>query len=49
LNSLKTLGFDKDVLLPALDEAGIDPGRRGETLELAEFAALTKALSKLTL
>lgn len=49
LNSLKTLGFGKDVLLPALDEAGIDPGRRGETLELAEFAALTKALSKLTL
>ncbi len=49
LNSLKTLGFGKDVLLPALDEAGIDPGRRGETLELAEFATLTKALSKLTL
>ena len=48
LNSLKTLGFGKDGLLSALREAGVDPGRRGETLGLSEFAALTKALSKLT-
>jgi 16S rRNA A1518/A1519 N6-dimethyltransferase RsmA/KsgA/DIM1 with predicted DNA glycosylase/AP lyase activity len=25
-------------------EAGIDPGRRGETLDLSEFARLTEAL-----
>ncbi|HOK55388.1 MAG TPA: 16S rRNA (adenine(1518)-N(6)/adenine(1519)-N(6))-dimethyltransferase, partial [Armatimonadota bacterium] len=27
----------------ALNKAGIDPSRRGETLSLEEFAAITKA------
>jgi 16S rRNA (adenine1518-N6/adenine1519-N6)-dimethyltransferase len=28
------------------EEAGIDPGRRGETLDLAEFACLAEALGR---
>ncbi|MBI5587315.1 MAG: 16S rRNA (adenine(1518)-N(6)/adenine(1519)-N(6))-dimethyltransferase RsmA [Deltaproteobacteria bacterium] len=48
LNSLKVLGFGKDSLLRALEEAGIDPGRRGETLDMTGFGALTRALAKLT-
>jgi 16S rRNA (adenine1518-N6/adenine1519-N6)-dimethyltransferase len=35
---------DKDTLAAALKEAGIDPTRRGETLSLEEFAALTRAV-----
>ncbi|WP_040285238.1 16S rRNA (adenine(1518)-N(6)/adenine(1519)-N(6))-dimethyltransferase RsmA [Sporosarcina koreensis] len=31
-------------ILTALDTAGIDPGRRGETLSIQEFAALSNAL-----
>lgn len=34
----------KDHLLAALEEAEIDPSRRGETLSLAEFARLVQAL-----
>lgn len=34
----------KDHLLAALEEAEIDPSRRGETLSLDEFARLTQAL-----
>ena len=43
-NALKSLGFSRDTLQGALTMAGIDPLRRGETLSLAEFAALTAAL-----
>jgi 16S rRNA (adenine1518-N6/adenine1519-N6)-dimethyltransferase len=35
---------DSDVLGAALARAGIDPGRRGETLTVAEWAALDRAL-----
>ncbi|MEM1505839.1 16S rRNA (adenine(1518)-N(6)/adenine(1519)-N(6))-dimethyltransferase RsmA [Domibacillus sp. 8LH] len=35
----------KEVITEALEEAGIEPSRRGETLSLAEFAALAKALA----
>jgi 16S rRNA A1518/A1519 N6-dimethyltransferase RsmA/KsgA/DIM1 with predicted DNA glycosylase/AP lyase activity len=28
------------------EDAGIDPGRRGETLDLAEFACLAEALGR---
>lgn len=35
------LGVDRGVWQSVLGNAGIDPGRRGETLTLAEFAALT--------
>ncbi|MCM3791151.1 16S rRNA (adenine(1518)-N(6)/adenine(1519)-N(6))-dimethyltransferase RsmA [Domibacillus indicus] len=35
----------KEVITEALEEAGIESSRRGETLSLAEFAALAKALA----
>ncbi|MCM3457132.1 16S rRNA (adenine(1518)-N(6)/adenine(1519)-N(6))-dimethyltransferase RsmA [Heyndrickxia oleronia] len=34
----------KEEILEALDQIGIDPGRRGETLSIEEFAALSNAL-----
>lgn len=48
LNNLQArFGKDrKEELLAALAEAGLDPGRRGETLSLAEFAALGGALAR---
>lgn len=45
LNALSTsaeLGWDKARAESALSAAGIDPGRRGETLSLQEFAAVAK-------
>jgi 16S rRNA (adenine1518-N6/adenine1519-N6)-dimethyltransferase len=36
----------KDAIVEALEEAGIEPSRRGETLSLDEFAALSQALAK---
>lgn len=44
LNSLSSLGLAKADTLGALEEAFIDPGRRGETLDLNEFASLAHAL-----
>ena len=44
LNSLKATGAPRDVLSDALEEAGIDPGRRAETLTLDEFARLSDTL-----
>ena len=35
---------EKERILHALNEAGIDPGRRGETLSVEEFAHLSNAL-----
>ncbi len=46
-NALKSLGLERDVITAALGEAGIDPQRRGETLDLKEFSLLTDALSRL--
>src|SRR5690606_16221499 len=48
LNNLQArFGKDrKEALLAALAETGIDPGRRGETLSMAEFAALGEALAR---
>lgn len=34
----------KDMILMALDQAGIEPGRRGETLSIEEFACLSDCL-----
>ncbi len=42
-NTLKGLGFERGEVLAALEAAGIDPGRRGETLDLEEFSKLTLA------
>ena len=46
LNALtgSTLGIDREACLRALKNSGIDPGRRGETLSLAEFAVLTESI-----
>lgn len=43
-NALKGAGFEKALLDAAFAATGIDPGRRGETLSLEEFAALARAL-----
>jgi len=45
-NCLKTAGFAADdmSLLQALERCGIDGQRRGETLSLEEFAALSREL-----
>lgn len=38
------LGLSGEQLAEALEMCGIDPGRRGETLSLGEFAALSRAM-----
>ncbi|MCR4397592.1 MAG: 16S rRNA (adenine(1518)-N(6)/adenine(1519)-N(6))-dimethyltransferase RsmA [Firmicutes bacterium] len=43
LSALKG-AFGKDEVSQALHRAGITPGRRGETLSIGEFAALSRAL-----
>jgi 16S rRNA (adenine1518-N6/adenine1519-N6)-dimethyltransferase len=40
------LGIDSQTSLAALKAAGIDPGRRAETLEPAEFVSLEKCIRK---
>jgi 16S rRNA (adenine1518-N6/adenine1519-N6)-dimethyltransferase len=46
LNALtgSDLDLDRETCLLALKNSGIDPGRRGETLNLVEFAALTESI-----
>jgi 16S rRNA (adenine1518-N6/adenine1519-N6)-dimethyltransferase len=46
LNALtgSSLDLDRESCLEALKNSGIDPGRRGETLSLTEFAALTESI-----
>lgn len=48
LNSLSGsgIGLSREAWKAALAHAGIDPGRRGETLNLAEFGAVTRSLSR---
>ena len=47
LNALASLdGCDKKTLSEALEAAGIDPGRRAETLTLEEFARLADNLQE---
>ena len=44
-NALSVLkGYDKATILRCLEEAGIDPVRRGETLSLKEYARLSDVL-----
>lgn len=45
-NALKGAGLQKDCIGKALTAAGIDLKRRGETLSLEEFAAITDAFIK---
>jgi 16S rRNA (adenine1518-N6/adenine1519-N6)-dimethyltransferase len=46
MNTLRAAGFDAEEgwLKGALSRSGIDGGRRGETLSLEEFAALSREL-----
>ncbi|MGL5354284.1 MAG: 16S rRNA (adenine(1518)-N(6)/adenine(1519)-N(6))-dimethyltransferase RsmA [Clostridium sp.] len=46
-NGVKSIGLDKENLQLAFDNAGIDPKRRGETLSIQEFAALSNQINKL--
>ncbi len=47
LNALTSLGaYDKQSLSEALEAAGIDPGRRAESLTLEEFARLSDSLQE---
>ena len=46
LNSLASLGYNKENLSEALDASGIDPSRRAETLTLEEFAKLSDSLQE---
>ena len=47
LNALASLeGYDRETLSRALDAAGIDPGRRAESLTLGEFARLSDSLQE---
>lgn len=45
-NTLMAAGFGFDGLEQVLADIGIDPGRRGETLDLAEFARLAQTLAR---
>jgi 16S rRNA (adenine1518-N6/adenine1519-N6)-dimethyltransferase len=44
-NALKGGGLPKEQVRDAMERAGIDPTRRGETLTLAEFGELADAFS----
>lgn len=44
-NSTKNIGLSKEVLTVAYEEAGIDPKRRGETLSIEEFCALSNRIN----
>jgi len=46
-NALRGGGFPKEQVRDAMEQAGIDPMRRGETLELAEFGRLADAFASL--
>lgn len=46
LRSLPYPDLDQDVIAECLTRAGIDPARRGETLSLAEFAALSNCFAQ---
>lgn len=45
-NGVKSIGFSKDKLELAFEEANIDPKRRGETLTIGEFALLSDKINK---
>lgn len=50
LNSLASgTGFGKDKIGQILEEAGIDPGRRAETLDIDEFAKIANGMFEMNL
>ncbi|MEG1257182.1 16S rRNA (adenine(1518)-N(6)/adenine(1519)-N(6))-dimethyltransferase RsmA [Clostridium sp.] len=46
-NGIKSIGLDKESQERAFSEAGIDPGRRGETLSIEEFATLANTIKRI--
>ena len=44
-NALSAGGFDKEKIVDLLNQMGLDPKQRGETLSIQEFAALSNLLS----
>ena len=46
INALAGGGFGKEAALAALEAAGIDPGRRAETLSIEDFARLSDAMGQ---
>ena len=47
LNSLQTVqGISKDIVSSSLKAAGIEPGRRAETLSLEEFGKISNEVGK---
>lgn len=48
-NALKSMGIDKNTIADILTRAGIEPSRRGETLTMEEFAAISNILSQTTM
>ncbi|MBR2179983.1 MAG: 16S rRNA (adenine(1518)-N(6)/adenine(1519)-N(6))-dimethyltransferase RsmA [Selenomonadaceae bacterium] len=47
INSLASVGFNRELLSKALEMSNIDPQRRAETLSLSEFATLSNNLKSL--
>ncbi|GKU26088.1 16S rRNA (adenine(1518)-N(6)/adenine(1519)-N(6))-dimethyltransferase RsmA [Clostridium folliculivorans] len=43
-NTVKSVGLSKEHMEKAFENSGIDPKRRGETLSVAEFAALSDSI-----
>lgn len=48
-NALKSIGVDKTIIADVLAQAGIETTRRGETLTMEEFAAISNILSKMSM
>lgn len=48
-NALKSIGVDKNIIADVLAQAGIETTRRGETLTMEEFAAISNILSKMSM
>ena len=40
------MGVDKNIIADVLAKAGVEPTRRGETLTMDEFAAISNILSQ---
>jgi 16S rRNA (adenine1518-N6/adenine1519-N6)-dimethyltransferase len=45
-NALKVLGYDNAIIQEAMAQCGIEGTRRGETLSVAEFVALSDAIGQ---
>lgn len=48
-NALKSMGVDKTIIADVLAQAGVETTRRGETLAMEEFAAISNILSKMSM